>query len=238
MLYSNSHSGRKPELIERRDLSSWIRAKFPSNSSVYVGMSEQSTPNEESSANADTRVEARLHAPELSCSTGRVADITGSGMRLIFSKGELPEIGDMQTYTFNDGEDTLDVQGCVKWVRKGSTFSRNSEAGIEFVKLDQGVRDCIVRLAVQGKIKEPRSSYVQIAPTDLYKVLGVTRYATEEQIAAAYNETRQRWGGNNAKNPQAAQKLDEIYKAYATLRDPKKRAQYDKRFVDQHDRAA
>ena len=202
-------------------------------------MSEQNTPKDDQpEVQADTRAEPRLYAPDLDCSTGRVADITGSGMRLIFPKGDLPQVGDAQTYTFSDGEDFLEIEGNVKWVRKGSAFSRHGEAGVEFVNVDQGVRDCIVRLAVHGKIKDPRSSYVQVETKDLYKVLGITRYANEEQIANAYRETRERWGGNNANNPQAEKKLDEVYKAFATLRDPKKRAEYDKRYVDQHDRAA
>lgn len=204
-------------------------------------MSTQSTPNDEqpaSSDNANARKEVRLHAPDVDCSTGRVADITGSGMRLIFPKGQLPEVGEVQSYTFSDGNDSIEVTGCVKWVRKGSAFSRQAEAGVEFVKLDQGMRDALVRLAVKGKIKEPRSSFVQIEQTDLYKVLGITRYASDEQIDEAFNEACNRWNGADADHPHATQKLDEVYKAYAVLSDPEKRAQYDTRFADQHDRAA
>lgn len=203
-------------------------------------MSTQSTPNDEqpaSQSNANARKEVRLHAPEVDCSTGRVADITGSGMRLIFPKGQLPEVGEVQSYTFSDGSDSIEVTGCVKWVRKGSAFSRQAEAGVEFVKLDQGVRDALVRLAVKGKIKEQRASFVQIEQTDLYKILGVTRYASDEQIDEAFNEACNRWNGDNP-GTHAAQKLDEVYKAYAVLSDPDKRAQYDTRFADQHDRAA
>ncbi len=187
---------------------------------------------------SQTRNEVRLHAPDIDCSTGRVADITGSGMRLIYPKGELPEVGEVLSYAFNDGSDAIEVTGCVKWVRKGSAFSRHAEAGIEFVKLDQGTRDALVRLAVHGKLHEPRSSYVRIAQVDLYKLLGVTRYASDEQIDAAFDACCTQWGSDNANHPQATQKLDEIYKAYAVLSDPQKRAKYDTRYADQHDRAA
>ncbi len=184
------------------------------------------------------RTESRIETEQLACSQGQVADITGSGMRLIFPKGQLPEIGEVQSYTFSDGSDSLEITGCVKWVRKGSAFSRQAEAGIEFVKLDPESRDAMIRLAVQGKIKEPRSRYVQIEQADLYKILAVTRYASAEQIDEAFNEACNYWNGENADDPQATQKLDEVYKAYAVLSDPDKRASYDKRFADQHDRAA
>lgn len=184
------------------------------------------------------RSEVRLHTPGLDCSMGRVADITGSGMRLIFPKGKLPEIGDVQTYTFDDGENTLEVTGSVKWIRRGSAFARQAEAGVEFCKIDQGQRDSLIRLAVQGKLRESKASYVRIAQTDLYKLLGVTRYASAEQIDQAFNERSNEWGNEDTQHPQAAQRLDEILKAYSVLSDPDKRAQYDTRFADQHDRAA
>ena len=206
-------------------------------------MSTKKQPKHHKTANNEhdqvsMRREVRLHTDDLDCSVGRVADITGSGMRLIFPKGNTPEVGEVQTYIFNDGRDTLEVTGSVKWVRKGSAFSRQAEAGIEFVKLDQGVRDSMIRLAVQGKINDKKAGYVRIEQTDLYKLLGVTRYATPEQLDEAFNTECQRWGGDDPTLPQAAQKLDEIYKAFAVLSDPDKRANYDKRFADQHDRAA
>lgn len=195
-------------------------------------------PDQTSQQPVAARREARLHAPDLNCSMGRVADITASGMRLIFPKGELPEVGDVQRFTFDDGHCTLEVCGCVKWARKGSAFSRRGEVGIEFVDLTQGQRDAIVRLAVQGKIREDRSSFVRITQNDLYKLLGVTRYASPEQIDKAFDDRSREWGGDDAHDPRAAEQLDEICKAYAVLSDPEKRANYDKRFADQHDRAA
>lgn len=193
-------------------------------------------PNQSQGFSVASRREARLHTAQLTCSQGRVADITASGMRLISPKGELPEVGNTQDYTFDDGFSTLTISGCVKWVRKGSAFSRRAEVGVEFVDLTQGQRDALVRLAVQGKIKQSRDTNPE--KTDLYKLLGVTRYASPEQIDKAFDDSSKRWGSEDAHHPKAAQKLDEICKAYAVLSDPEKRANYDKRFADQHDRAA
>jgi hypothetical protein len=204
----------------------------------------QPEPNQPNpSSNADSceyihRTEPRIESEHIACSSGQVADITGSGMRLIFPKGQLPQVGEVQSYTFSDGTDSIEVTGCVKWVRKGSAFSRQAQAGVEFVKLNPDTRESLIRLAVRGKLKEPRSRFVQIEQTDLYRILGVTRYASAEQIDEAFNASCNRWNGEDADDPSATQKLDEVYKAYAVLSDPDKRAQYDTRFADQHDRAA
>jgi len=183
------------------------------------------------------RRESRLHTPDLECSMGKVADLTGSGMRMIVPKNELPEIGDVQSYTFSDLLDSVTVTGTVKWIRKGCAFSRRCEVGVEFVTLDQGVRDSIVRLAVHGKLREPGAGAVKFRAADLYSVLGVTRYASEEQIDEAFDSCCRRWG-EDSDDRDAPAKLDAACKAYAVLSDEERRAKYDLRFADQHERAA
>ncbi len=189
-------------------------------------------------AGLHARCESRLHTPDLECSSGKVADITGSGMRMIVDKHHLPQVGDVQSYTFSDKRDTITVTGSVKWVKKGCAFSKRCEVGVEFVRLDQGLRDSIVRLAVHGKLKDSGSSSVRIQNTDLYKVLGVTRYASDEQLKAAFKSQTRQWHPDANDSPLAAQRFEEIHKAYAVLRDGEQRAKYDLRFADQHDRAA
>lgn len=184
------------------------------------------------------RRESRLHTPELECSLGKVADITGSGMRMIVSKSDLPQVGDIQSYTFSDRRDSITVTGSVKWVKRGSAFTKHCQVGVEFVKLDQGLRDSIVRLAVHGKIKDPTVGGVQIKNTDLYRVLGVTRYASDEQLKDAFKAQSRQWHPDTNDAPEASQRFEEIHKAYAVLRDEAQRAKYDLRFADQHDRAA
>ncbi|MEX0876811.1 MAG: DnaJ domain-containing protein [Phycisphaerales bacterium] len=189
-------------------------------------------------AGLHARREPRLHTPDLRCSVGKVADITGSGMRMIVDKDQIPELGDVQSYTFTDPSDSITVTGTVKWIRKGSAFSKRCEVGVEFVRLDQGLRDSIVRLAVHGKLKDPAAGCVQIRHTDLYKLLGVTRYASEEQLQDAFRAQTRQWHPDANGSPEAAQRFEEIHKAYSVLRDEEQRAKYDLRFADQHDRAA
>ena len=64
---------------------------------------------------------------------------------------------------------------------------------------------------------------------DYYKILGVEKDATEEQIRKAYKKLAIKWHPD--KNPdnrkQAEEKFKEIGEAYSVLSDPKKRRDYD-----------
>lgn len=199
---------------------------------------EQQEPSTHLPQETQGRRESRLDTPSLHCSQGKVADMTGSGMRIIVNKRELPEVGDVQSYSFSDLRNTLTVTGTVKWVRKGSPFSKRCEVGIEFVQLDQSVRDALVRLAVQGKIKDSSLGSVQIQHKDLYAILGVTRYASAEQLREAFHALTHELHPDKNDAPDAAQRFEEVHKAYSVLRDEQQRAKYDLRFADQHDRAA
>jgi len=179
------------------------------------------------------RAEPRLGTDDLHCSKGRVADITGSGMRVIIASKDLPQIGDVQSYTFFDGTDILTVTGTVKWVRKGTFFTRRCEVGIEFVQLEPSVRDAILRLAIHGKLGDAKDNEIKIAFSDLYLLLEVDRGATQDEIQAAYRKAARTWHPDVNDQPSAAQRFEEISKAYAVLGDEAARASYDARFFNQ-----
>ncbi len=188
------------------------------------------------------RTESRIKTKKLACSQGKVADITGSGMRMLVTKGELPEVGDVLSYTFSDDHHTVEVQGTVKWVRNGSKFARRSEVGVEFVKLDQAVRDAILRLAVQGQLgmssKPGTAAMVEVEAPDLYAMLGVIHCANQEEIKSAYRVACRTWHPDVNDSPEAAQKFDELNKAYSVLKDPDTRARYDERYGNKFQQAA
>lgn len=62
---------------------------------------------------------------------------------------------------------------------------------------------------------------------DYYDVLGVPRDADEHAIKNAYHKLAMEWHPDRNSTPEAEEKFKEIAKAYAILKDPKKRARYD-----------
>lgn len=67
-----------------------------------------------------------------------------------------------------------------------------------------------------------------MANNDYYKILGVSENASESDIKSAYRELAKKYHPDKHKgDPKAEARFKEISEAYATLNDPKKRAQYD-----------
>ncbi len=63
---------------------------------------------------------------------------------------------------------------------------------------------------------------------DYYKILGVSRNATQEEIKRAYRRLALKYHPDRNKgNKEAEEKFKEINEAYAVLSDPEKRRQYD-----------
>lgn len=68
-----------------------------------------------------------------------------------------------------------------------------------------------------------------MAQRDFYEVLGVARDASEDEIKRAYRKMAlQNHPDHNPDNPEAEQRFKEAAEAYEILRDPDRRARYDK----------
>ena len=64
--------------------------------------------------------------------------------------------------------------------------------------------------------------------TDYYKILGVSKNASDEQIKKAYRKLAMKYHPDHAKgNKTAEERFKKISEAYAVLSDKKKRSQYD-----------
>ena len=62
---------------------------------------------------------------------------------------------------------------------------------------------------------------------DYYALLGVARDASDEDIKKAYRRLARKYHPDVSKDPEGERKFKEVAEAWATLRDPQKRAAYD-----------
>jgi DnaJ-class molecular chaperone len=72
---------------------------------------------------------------------------------------------------------------------------------------------------------------VQANNKDLYKLFGLSREASQEDIQQAYRESALKYHPDaNPQDPQAEEHFKEIQQAYEVLSNPQRRQEYDKRF--------
>lgn len=62
---------------------------------------------------------------------------------------------------------------------------------------------------------------------DYYKILGLTKEASQDEIKRAYRRLARKYHPDVSKEPNAEERFKEVSEAYEALRDPEKRAAYD-----------
>ncbi|MEO8984270.1 MAG: DnaJ domain-containing protein, partial [Rhodanobacter sp.] len=63
---------------------------------------------------------------------------------------------------------------------------------------------------------------------DYYKVMGLARDATQDDIKRAHRRLARKFHPDVSKEPDAEKRFKEVGEAYEALRDPEKRAAYDR----------
>lgn len=191
-----------------------------------------------------SRADMRIDTKGIRCTfdslQARVADLTGNGMRLTLTPSKLPKVDETHEFTFKDKqtEHELTVEGVVRWIRKGSVLTRKAEVGIEFVDLPASHRDALTRLAVQGELlmsnstddSESDEQSTPILNINLYDILGVCQYASQDEIRSSFHHLVKLWHPDKNDDPEAPARFEELHKAYSILRDPSLRSKYDARF--------
>ena len=188
-----------------------------------------------------TRVEARIDAGNLSCHAGRVLDLSGSGMRLLVAWKNAPRVGEPEEYRFGEGADEVRVMGTVRWVRPAGRLYKRAEVGVEFVGLTPKRRDALRKMAITGDmsvLRDADQDKVRVGYPDLYRMLGVSPYASQEDIRRAYHQLSKQVHPDHSADPEAGAKFAELNKAYSILRDKEMRARYDERLAREQQRAA
>lgn len=195
------------------------------------------------------RRDERFQTLGMSCPIGEIVDLSASGMK-IRSKGK-PDVimGQSNQFVLKTSKQKLTVTGIVAWVRRHSMLSKQYEIGIRFTDSRAGMREALIAFAKFGFVGPDHGTKTQsgsskrvvakasIVVENHYKVLGVERTATEEEVRRAFWALAKAYHPDNNSDPAAEVKFRKINEAHEVLRDTDKRKCFDQMLLAQSNAA-
>ncbi len=181
----------------------------------------------------------------LSWEHGEVVDLSADGAQLRCEPRAMADAYKGQTFdmTIRSNFEMLRVRAQVAWVRREGVATKRVVLGVKFVGLTPGQKSAIAAFASDGFVRPVEAEACNHIPAenappaverrtiagvlDLYALLGARAGDDEDRIREAYRAEASKWHPDHNKAPDAAQRFDELTKAYRTLRDPEARARYD-----------
>ena len=122
------------------------------------------------------------------------------------------------------------------YIRRGSSYvelEQYEDAMRDYSKAHELDKD---DEQVAQKLKEVRKLYKQSKKKDFYKILGVERNASTDEIKKAYKKLAMQWHPDRYMDEEekknAENKFKDITEAYSILSDPQKRQQFDSGAMD------
>lgn len=117
-------------------------------------------------------------------------------------------------------------------------FHKRGDVNIKLRNFDDAIRDMQraqeldpSKFDLADKIRQTRIDAKHAQKKDYYKILGVNKESTEQEIKKAYRKLALKWHPDHARTPEDKDKSEKMFKdiaeAYSVLSDAEKRRRYD-----------
>jgi len=188
------------------------------------------------------RRDTRYPVDEVGSTLGEVLDLSSSGMRVRVKSKPTLEPGQEETFSVAAHGKSIWVHGRVVWRRRVGLWPPTHEFGVQFLDDRPGLGELMERLAKYGHFptsedlsaaEKQRPKPRPASPTtasviDLYDILGIAPSSSTEEVHAVFRSLAHELHPDHNPSPEAEERFAEVAKAYAVLRDPEQRAQYDR----------
>lgn len=191
--------------------------------------------------NDPRRKHQRHHTKTVSCALGEVLDMSAAGLRLS-SKSKPPlQPGRTAQIRLAHPKGDLIVAVELRWLKRTGLF--RYEMGLQFLDVTpqtQATLDNLARFgfvaAADGSQRPTSSMKASVVLPDYYRVLGLKKGATPEDVRAAYRELAKKFHPDRTAHSglscaDAAAGFMRIQEAYDVLNDAEQRTTYDGRLA-------